>query len=339
MRFVGKARKAVAVGFVAGIGTIGIQDVDAGQGVDADGSTDFTARRRRRPFVERPVEPDDPDDCTVAFCVLDIETTGLSTERDAIIEIAVIRSQTRDGVTREQVLDELVRPSGNIPKRIRELTGITNEMVADADTIDRVLPRIAAFVGDAPIIGHNAHFDRRFLEHNARLMGMTFAGNEWVCTMRMAQRVPLGGPYNLGAVAERLGIPVQGSHRALDDCYSTIQVFRAARRLLGGSVSLAPLAPPGDDPMPAEVAYDADLSGQVFVFTGFRDEVLAARIGNAGGTVVSGISRRVTTLLVADVDAKPTGKTKRAREYGIAIQSKESFEQEFYIGQSDGSDR
>lgn len=151
MRFVGKARKAVAVGFVAGIGTIGIQDVDAGQGVDADGATDFTARRRRRPFVERPVEPDDPDDCTVAFCVLDIETTGLSTERDAIIEIAVIRSQTRDGVTREQVLDELVRPSGNIPKRIRELTGITNEMVADADTIDRVLPRIAAFVGDAPI--------------------------------------------------------------------------------------------------------------------------------------------------------------------------------------------
>jgi len=65
--------------------------------------------------------------------------------------------------------------------------------VADADTIEQVLPRVAAFVGDVPIVAHNAHFDRRFLEHNARLMGMTFTGNEWVCTMRMAQRVPLGG--------------------------------------------------------------------------------------------------------------------------------------------------
>ena len=316
-----------AVGFVAGIGTIGIQDVDA------DGSTDFTVRGRRRPLVERPVESDDPDCDASAFCVLDIETTGLSPERDSIIEIAVIRSETRDSVTRERVLNEFVRPSGSIPKRIRELTGITNETVADADTVDRVLPRVAAFVGDARVIAHNAHFDRRFLEHNARLMGVTFAGNEWVCTMRMAQRVPVGGPYKLGALAERLDVPDKGSHRALDDCRATIGVYRAVRRLLGGSVSLAPLAPPTDDPAPAEVAHDADLSGEVFVFTGFRDEVLAARIGNAGGTVASGISRKVTTLLVADPDAKSTGKIRKALEYGIAIRSRESFEREFYIAQ------
>ena len=85
-----------------------------------------------------------------------------------------------------------------------------------------------------------------------------------------------------------------------------IGVYREVRRLLGGSVSLAPLAPPDDDAAaaPAEVAYDADLNGQVFVFTGFRDEVLAARIGTAGGRVAGGISRKVTTLLVADPDAQ-----------------------------------
>ena len=105
-------------------------------------------------------------------------------------------------------------------------------------------------------------------------MGMTFSGNEWVCTMRMAQRVPVGGPYKLGALAERLDVPEQGSHRALDDCRATIGVYRAVRRLLGGSVSLAPLLPPDDDPAPVQVAHDADLSSQVFVFTGFRDEVL-----------------------------------------------------------------
>ena len=327
MRLPDRVRKAFAVGFVAGIGSIGVQDVDA------DGSADFTVRGRRRPIVERPVEPAGPDDEASPFCVLDIETTGLSPERDSIIEIAVIRSETRDGVTGERVMNEPVRPSGNIPRQIRELTGITNETVADADTIDQVLPRVAAFVGDAPIVAHNAHFDRRFLEHNARLMGRTFVGNEWVCTMRMAQRVPLGRPYKLGALAERLDVPDQGSHRALDDCRATIGVYRAVRRLLGGSVSLAPLAPPDDGPAPAEVAYDADLNGQVFVFTGFRDEVLAARIGNAGGTVAGGISRKVTTLLVADADAEPTGKVKKAIEYGIAVRTKESFEQEFYIAQ------
>ena len=312
---------------MAGIGTVGVQDVDA------DGATDFAVRGRRRPFVECPVERDDPDGDASPFCVLDIETTGFSPERDAIIEIAVIRSETEGGVPRERVLNELVRPAGNIPKRIRELTGITNETVAEAESIDRVLPRVAAFVGDAPIIAHNAHFDRRFLEYNARLMGMTFTGNEWVCTMRMAQRVPLGGPYKLAALAERLDVPDQGSHRALDDCRATIDVYRAVHRLLGGSVSLAPLPPTGEEAAPAEVAHDADLSGQVFVFTGFRDEVLAARIGNAGGTVAGGISRKVTTLLVADPDAKPTGKVKKACEYGITVRSKESFEAEFYIAQ------
>ena len=229
MRLTEKVRRVFAVGFMAGIGTVGVQ------GVDADGSTDFTVRGRRRPLVERPVERDDPDGDASPFCVLDIETTGLSPQRDAIIEIAVIRSETQDGIPRERVLNELVRPAGNIPKRIRELTGITNETVAEADSIDRVLLRVAAFVGDAPIVAHNAHFDRRFLEHNARLMGMTFTGNEWVCTMRMAQRVPLGGPYKLAALAERLDVPDQGSHRALDDCRATIGVYRAVRRLLGAA--------------------------------------------------------------------------------------------------------
>ena len=325
MKLTKKARKLFAVGFMAGIGTVGVQDVDA------DGATDFTVRGRRRPLVERPVERNDSDGDTSAFCILDIETTGFSPERDAIIEIAIIRSETQEGITHERVLNELVRPAGNIPKQIREVTGITNETVAKADTIDRVLPRVAAFVGNAPIVAHNAHFDRRFLEHNARLIGLTFTRNEWVCTMRMAQRVPTGGPYRLAALAERLDVPDPGSHRAVEDCRTTIGVYHAVRRLLGGNVSLAPLAPPDDDAAPAEVTHDADLSGQVFVFTGFRDEVLAARIGNAGGTVGGGISRKVTTLLVADPDAKPTGKVKKAREYGIAVRSRKSFEQEFYI--------
>ena len=105
MRLTEKVRKLFAVGFMAGIGTVGVQDVDA------DGSTDFTVRGRRRPLVERPVERDDPDGDATLFCVLDIETTGFSPKRDSIIEIAVIRCETEDGVPYERVLNELVRPS------------------------------------------------------------------------------------------------------------------------------------------------------------------------------------------------------------------------------------
>lgn len=323
-RLPGTWRRLIAVAFAGLIGSVGVQDADS-----ADGGADFTSWRRRQPLVERPVEPPEPDGDGPVFCVLDVETTGFSPGRDSIIEIAVIRTE-RDGV--EQMLSELVRPAGNIPKRIREITGITNEMVAGAETIDQVLPRVAELVGDAPIVAHNAHFDRRFVEHNARLMGRTLTGNEWICTMRMAQRVPTGGPYKLGALAERLGVEERGGHRALDDCRATIGVYRKTREMLGGTVSLAPMAPPGEEPAPVEVAHDADLTGQVFVFTGFRDEVLAARIGNAGGDVANGISRKVTTLLVEDTEARPTGKVKKAQEYGIVIRSKKSFEQEFYVG-------
>ena len=178
------------------------------------------ARRRRPTRVD--VRHDAPLPPSCPACGGRVRSTGVASQlqeelpvpRVVVREFRVAIGDMEAGATRERVLNEPVRPSGNIPRQIRELTGITNEMVADADTIDRVLPRVAAFVGDAPIVRHNAHFDRRFLEHNARLMGATFAANEWVCTMRMAQRAPLGGPYKLGALAERLDIPDKGNRRS-----------------------------------------------------------------------------------------------------------------------------
>ena len=326
MRFGAKARKALVTTFVAGIGTVGIQDVDA------DGSTDFT----RRGTGSRPRAPR-----STRRGRRRRGSASSTSRRPGSVPRGTRSSRSRwcggrrkNGATTEEVLNELVRPSGNIPKAVRELTGITNEMVAGADTIDQVLPRVAAFVGNARIVSHNAHFDRRFAEQNARRMGRTFTGNEWVCTMRMAQRVPTGGPYKLWSLAERLEFTDGRRHRALGDCRATMAVYTAMRQLLAGEVSLAPLAAPEDEPVPMEVAYDADLGDQVFVFTGFRDEVLAARIQNAGGAIRSGISRSVTTLLTADASAAPSGKVRKALEYGIAVRRKADFEREFYIAKT-----
>ena len=324
MKLTNTRRRLLALVFAGTIGTIGSQESDA-----SDAANDFTNRRERRPLVQRPIEPDHRDEQDHEVCVIDIETTGFMPSRDAIIEIGVIRIETQNGVSRHSVFNELVRPAGNIPKAIRDMTGITNEAVQDADRIDKVLPKAADFIGDAPLVAHNAHFDRRFLEHNARRMGRTFAGNEWICTQRMAERARLDRPHKLSSLAERLGVGKSAKHRALDDCRATLGVWLAVNQLLGGNVNLSPL-PTNGDVRPQEVAYDADLHDQVFVFSEFRDEVLAARIANAGGRVAGGISRKVTTLLVAKENTA-TGKTTKAREYDITIRTKQDFENEFYI--------
>lgn len=295
---------------------------------------EFTLRRRHRAIIERPVEP--ADSVRRTLYVVDIETIGFDANRDEITEIAVVRIETQDGTTYDQweILSELVRPRRTIPWAARERSGITDEMVARAKTVDQVLPRAAALIGGAPIVAHNAHFDRRFLERNARLLGLSFARNEWICAMRMAQRVPTGPPYKLEPLAERLGIPGWRSHRAAGRLPGGRDGDPLVRQLLGGDISLPPLVTPyEDEPPPApDVEYDADLSDRVFVFSGFRDELLATRIRNAGGEVASGVSERTTTLLVADTNAPPTIEVwKAAAIQGIEMQSRESFEQEFYI--------
>ena len=252
MRLTRNRQRVLALVFAGGIGTIGSEDSDS-----SDGANDFTNRPGRRPLVQRPVEPDEPDRQEDDVCIIDVETTGFLPGRDAIIEIGAIRVETKDGRTRETVFSELVKPSGNIPKKVRELTGITNETVRNAVGIDRVLPRAAEFIGDAALVAHSAHFDRRFLEHNARRMGRTFAANEWICTLEMARRA-MEPPHKLSSLIERLERVEHPGHRALDDCRATLAVWRILKKRLKGNIHLAPLDT-GDATRPAEVAYDADL--------------------------------------------------------------------------------
>ncbi|MEN8241440.1 MAG: 3'-5' exonuclease, partial [Chloroflexota bacterium] len=95
-----------------------------------------------------------------SIVAIDLETTGLDSKTDTIIEIGAIRFNNR---RIEEEFSTLINPQRPISNFITRLTGITNLMVQNSPTIDEVLPELADFVGDLPILGHNVKFDVGFL--------------------------------------------------------------------------------------------------------------------------------------------------------------------------------
>jgi ATP-dependent DNA helicase DinG len=152
------------------------------------------------------------------FVALDIETTGLDPQREAILEIGAVRF---NGRRVEQEWSTLVNPGRPVPGFITQLTGISNQMVAHAPPISDVRAELADFVGDAVIIGHNVRFDLSFLQRY-RL----FAYNETIDTYEMASvLMPNANRYGLGPLANQLIVPLPATHRALDDALVTHGVY------------------------------------------------------------------------------------------------------------------
>ncbi len=150
---------------------------------------------------------------------LDIETTGLDPQRDAIIEIGAIRFR---GDRLEGEYHTLLNPGRSIPRNVVDLTGITDAMVARAPRAIDKLPELEAFVGDDPVVGHNVRFDLSFLR-----VGKILRYNEAVDTYPIASALlPTATRYNLGALARQLGIVLPATHRALDDTRVTVAVYQ-----------------------------------------------------------------------------------------------------------------
>lgn len=159
---------------------------------------------------------------------LDIETTGLDEDRDAIIEIAAVRF---NGKRKEDEFNTLINPGRQIPDFITGLTGIDNAMVRQAPRVQDIAHELISFVGDAPILGHNVKFDVGFL----RKKGM-FEYQQTIDTLELASvLLPTATRYNLGALGKQLGIPLPATHRALDDALVThacyIKLFEFAQEL------------------------------------------------------------------------------------------------------------
>ncbi|MEF2278068.1 3'-5' exonuclease [Deinococcus sp. YIM 134068] len=174
--------------------------------------------------------------------VFDLETTGLSPERDAIVEIGALR--VRDGRVEEgEHFQTLVRPltaTGEvlpIPWRVQQVHGISNEMVRAAPHLADVLPDFLAFVGDSPVVAHNIGFDGGFMRAAARRHGLVWSPTAEHCTMRLSRQVfPRERTHNLDVLAQRLdlGFTRGGRHRSLGDARVTAEAFvRLMERLRG----------------------------------------------------------------------------------------------------------
>ena len=169
-------------------------------------------------------------DLHTTYCVLDLETTGLSFRTEKITEIGIMKMNEQG-----EVIDEFecfVNPEKPIPQRVVEVTNITDEMVKDAETIDKVMPKVLEFVGDSVIVAHNADFDVGFLKYNAKQLGLSL-DNTYLDTLRLAKDLfPDYKKYKLGIIAENLGIEVIVAHRALDDVDTTVKVFKVMLDML-----------------------------------------------------------------------------------------------------------
>ncbi len=155
------------------------------------------------------------------YAAVDVETTGLNPDQDAIIEVGVVLFN-RQGVLEQ--FESLVYPGRSIPAEITRLTGIDDAMVAEAPDLDSLRTPLRRLVGDNAVVGHNVNFDLAFLR--AAYVGQT---NRRVDTATLASIVlPSLGRYSLDNLVAHLGLAETGqgqSHRALSDARQTAALF------------------------------------------------------------------------------------------------------------------
>jgi DNA polymerase III subunit alpha, Gram-positive type len=155
------------------------------------------------------------------YCIFDIETTGFKPEECNIIEIAV--SKFKNG----EIVDEyttFVDPEMNIPDKITELTGITNEMVINCPKVYEMLPKFIEFIGDSILVAHNSAFDMSFIKYYSDKYNFKL-NNKVIDTLEISRNIYNLPNHKLGTIVESLNIELDGAHRAINDVHATAKMF------------------------------------------------------------------------------------------------------------------
>ena len=157
------------------------------------------------------------------FCVIDVETTGLSPRSNNIIEIGIIK------ISNLKIVDKfhsLVNPGRNIPYYISNITGITNDEVFNAPFFDDIADKISSFISTGILTGHNISFDKSFLRKEFISCSQTNINNLSLCTHKLASRLyPQLKKKSLGSICRHLNLHNKNAHRALPDAEVTALAF------------------------------------------------------------------------------------------------------------------
>lgn len=168
------------------------------------------------------------------YVVFDLETTGISTRRDDIIEISAIRVKDHE---RTETFSRLVNPGRPIPPEATRVNGITDEMVYGEDGLGVILPEFLNFIGEEILVGHNIQsFDLLFLNRAADMMHTRTVDNDFIDTLYMARNcIPELSHHRLTDLAEYFKVSTKGAHRALNDCMMNQICYEHMGKLLNGA--------------------------------------------------------------------------------------------------------
>lgn len=157
------------------------------------------------------------------YAIVDLETTGGRASRHRITEVGIV---IYDGEKVIETYQTLVNPEMRIPAGITELTGITQEMVADAPKFFEVAKKIIELTQDRIFVAHNSRFDYDFLREEYRRLGYTFSRKQ-LCTVRLTRKIYPGlRSYSLGNLTRHFGIKLDNHHRALADATATTELLK-----------------------------------------------------------------------------------------------------------------
>lgn len=245
------------------------------------------------------------------YCVIDTETTGLSSYYDEIIEVGILK--IRDGKIVDQY-SQLIKPNNAIDDFITYLTGITNKMLVNQPSIKEVEGEILDFLGDDIIVGHNTSFDIRFLNASFK----ETLKNEYMDTMIFSRKIyPQLPHHRLSDLAKFLNL-ANNQHRALADCTTTYQLYETIKSTMDErGLKLSDLwqchsnGHPGIDikaikPKSNEIDEDNFFYGKHVVFTGKLEKMLRKDamqiIVDLGGILDKSVNKNTNYLILGNND-------------------------------------
>jgi len=157
------------------------------------------------------------------YIIFDLETTGLNPKDDKIIEIGALKYQDNNLIDSFSIL---INPKEKLSKKIIEITGITDDMLKDCDTIDNVLPKFLNWIEDYTLIAHNGSFDLGFIENKIKELNLEMINNKNIDTLYLSRKYITNiENHRLETLKKYFNLNYD-SHRALNDCYITNHVYQ-----------------------------------------------------------------------------------------------------------------